>query len=45
MTLLHHIFNKHHITPDEFYKKPPGIRAFIVASVLVALEHRNGITD
>jgi len=38
--LLHHIFQKTGITPDEFYEKPPGVRAFLLASMMVALESR-----
>lgn len=37
-TLLHHIFQKTGMTPDEFYQKPPGVRAFLFASMEVTLE-------
>lgn len=36
-TILHHIYQKTGMTPDEFYEKPPGIRAFMVESIKVAL--------
>ncbi len=31
--MLHHILHRLKITPDEFYKKPPGVRSFIRASM------------
>ncbi len=36
--LLHHIFQKTGITPDEFYQKPKGVQAFMMASMIVSLE-------
>ncbi len=37
-TLLHHIFQRHSISPDEFYVKPYKVRAFIMASMMTQLE-------
>lgn len=39
-TLLHHIFQKTGMTIDEFYEKSPGARAFMLASMRIALEPR-----
>lgn len=36
--MLHHIFQKTGITPDEFYEKPPGVRAFLMQSMKIALQ-------
>lgn len=36
--MLHHIFQKTGMTIDEFYEKPPGVRAFMLASMKVTLE-------
>lgn len=36
--MLHHIFQKTGMTIDEFYDKPPGVRAFLLASMEIALE-------
>ena len=36
--MLHHIFLKTGMTPDEFFKKPIGVRAFLMASMRIALE-------
>ncbi len=30
------------MTPDEFYKKPPGIQAFMIASTMIRLESQKG---
>lgn len=38
MTLLHQIFQRTGLTPDEIYAKPPGVRDFIFASMMVRLE-------
>lgn len=38
MTLLHQIFQRTGITPDEVYNKTPGVRAFLFASMMVRLE-------
>lgn len=38
MTLLHQIFQRTGKTPDEIYAMPPGVRAFIFASMKVRLE-------
>ena len=37
-TLLHHIFQKTGMTSDEVHQKPPGVRAFMFASMQVTLE-------
>lgn len=36
--MLHHIFQRHHLTPDEIYNKPPRVRAFIYASTIKQIE-------
>ena len=36
--MLHHIFQRQGIPPDEFYAKPYKVRAFMLASMLVQLE-------
>jgi len=36
--LLHHIFQRQGIPPDEFYAKPYKVRAFMLASMLLQLE-------
>lgn len=38
MTLLHQIFQRLGLTPDEVYAKPLGVRAFMFASMKVRLE-------
>ena len=40
-TLLHHIFQRMGIPPDEVMAKPPGVRAFMLASMRVHLEEEN----
>jgi hypothetical protein len=45
MCLLHHIFQKTGITPDEFYEKPKGVQAFMLASMRIALEPQEGGND
>lgn len=40
-TLLHHIFQRMGIPPDEVWAKPPGVRAFMLASMRVQLEEEN----
>ena len=40
--LLHHIFQRTGITPDEFYKKPHGVQAFMLASMRIYLESTKG---
>jgi uncharacterized protein YbaP (TraB family) len=40
-TLLHHIFQRMGIPPDEVMAKPPGVRAFMLASMRVQLEEEN----
>lgn len=45
MRLLHHIFQKTGITPDEFYEKPKGVQAFMLASMRIALEPQKGGND
>lgn len=42
MCLLHHIFQKTGITPDEFYEKPKGVQAFMLASMRITLESQKG---
>mgnify|MGYP003314476470 CR=1 FL=1 len=42
MTLLHRIFQKTGITPDEFYKKPEWVQAFIFESELYSIEEQEG---
>lgn len=37
--MLHLIFQKTGLTIDEFYRKPPGVQAFLLASMRVALEN------
>ena len=37
-TLLHVIFQRHHIPPDDFMAKAPGVRAFILASMMIQLK-------
>lgn len=39
--MLHHIFQTIGITPDEFYQKPKGVQAFMLASMRVAIEVNN----
>jgi len=39
---LHHIFQTTGITPVEFYQKPKGVQAFMLASMRIALESRTG---
>lgn len=36
--MLHHLFQRLGITPDEFYAKPYKVRAFMLASMQVQLE-------
>lgn len=36
--MLHHIFQRLGITPDEFYAKPYKVRKFMLASMQVQLE-------
>jgi len=36
--MLHHIFQRLGIPPDEFYAKPYKVRAFMLASMMVQLE-------
>ena len=43
--MLHHIFQTTGITPDEFYKKPRGVQAFMLASMRITLESRKGGGD
>lgn len=38
MTVLHQIFQRMGVTPDEVYSKTPGVRAFMFASMKVRLE-------
>ena len=40
--MLHHIFQTTGITPDEFYMKPRGVQAFMLASMRITLESRKG---
>lgn len=40
-TLLHHIFQRMGIPPDEVMAKPPGVRTFMLASMRVQLEEEN----
>nr|DAU99396.1 MAG TPA: Protein of unknown function (DUF3263) [Caudoviricetes sp.] len=35
---MHHIFQRTGITPDEFYQKPRGVQAFMLASTRIYLE-------
>lgn len=39
---MHHIFQRTGITPDEFYKKPHGVQAFMLASMRIYLESTKG---
>ena len=36
--MLHHIFQRQGIPPDEFYRKPYKVRAFMLASMMMQLE-------
>ena len=36
--LLHRIWQRHHVPPDEIYAKSEGQQAFIFASELIAME-------
>jgi hypothetical protein len=36
--VLHHLFQRLGITPDEFYRKPYKVRAFMLASMQVQIE-------
>ena len=36
--MLHQMFQRLGITPDEFYAKPYKVRAFILASIQIQLE-------
>ncbi len=38
MCLLHHIFQKTGITPDEFYQKPAWVQSFMLQSMRIALK-------
>lgn len=40
--MLHHIFQRTGITPDEFYQKPKEIQTFMLASMKVYLEPQEG---
>ena len=40
--MLHNIYQKHGMTPDEFYAKPKGVQAFIIASMRIAMEQEEG---
>lgn len=44
-TVLHHIFQKTGLTPDEVMAKPPGVRAFMFASTRIAIEHNQQPED
>ena len=44
-TVLHHIFQKTGLTPDEVMAKPPGVRAFMFASTRIAIEHNHQPED
>ena len=36
--MLHHIFQRQGIPPDEFYRKPYKVRAFMLASMRLQIE-------
>lgn len=36
--MLHRIWQKHHISPDEIYNKPDGVKKFIYASEAVVID-------
>lgn len=36
--MLHIIFQRHHIPPDEFFAKSAGVQAFMLASMEVQLK-------
>lgn len=40
--LLHHIFQRTGMTPDEFYAKTPGVQAFLLASMQITTESWKG---
>lgn len=37
-TLLHHIFQRQGILPDQVMELPSGVRAFLFASMIIRLE-------
>jgi len=39
--LLHHIFQRTGIPPDEVMAKPRGVRDFMLASMMLVLEHES----
>lgn len=41
-TLLHRIFQKTGMTPDEFCAKPKWVQDFIKASEIIASKHEEG---
>lgn len=47
--MLHIIFQRHHIPPDEFFAKPKGVQAFMLESMKIQLRaeqrSRNGATE
>lgn len=36
--MLHIIFQRHHIPPDEFFEKPAGVQAFMLESMKAQLK-------
>lgn len=42
---MHHILQRLGIPPDELNAKPPGVRAFIVASMRVQLEEEERLRN
>jgi len=38
LALIHHIFQRTGLTPDEFWAKSEGARKFMLASMLLQLE-------
>ncbi|EET60427.1 hypothetical protein BRYFOR_07623 [Marvinbryantia formatexigens DSM 14469] len=40
-TLLHQIFQRQGIPPDEVMDKPAGVRAFMFASTMIRLEQQS----
>ncbi|AEE95787.1 hypothetical protein [Mahella australiensis] len=38
MALIHQIFQRTGITPDEFWGKPDGARKFMLASMMLQIE-------
>ena len=42
--MLHQIYQRHGMTPDEFYAKPKWVQTFIMASIRVTVEGEGEIS-